>query len=163
MKGFRMFKVYTVAVICVASMLIPFTARAGAVNATVNVQVPLDLVVFVPCANGGAGENVEISGTLHILLHITINDNRVNIKEHFQPQDASGVGEDTGDVYHAVGVTQDQESFGAVSDEFTFINNFRIVGQGPGNNFQVHENVHITINANGDVTSVHDNLSATCG
>ena len=44
----------------------------------------------------------------------------------------------------------------------TFINNFRIIGTGPGNNFLVHEGAHITINANGIVTVVHDNLSIAC-
>lgn len=32
----------------------------------------------------------------------------------------------------------------------------------PGNNFMVHENFHVTVNANGTVTSVHDNFSVTC-
>lgn len=42
------------------------------------------------------------------------------------------------------------------------INHFRMVGQGPGNNYEVHENSHVTVNANGDFTASHDNLSITC-
>ena len=33
---------------------------------------------------------------------------------------------------------------------------------GAGNNFLFHENQKITINANGDVTVIHDNFSADC-
>ena len=44
----------------------------------------------------------------------------------------------------------------------TFVNNFRIIGQGPDNNFLVHQTVHQTVNANGDVTSTIVNTSVEC-
>jgi hypothetical protein len=37
-----------------------------------------------------------------------------------------------------------------------------MIGQGPGNNYSVHENFHITFNANGDVTAVQDNFNVDC-
>src|SRR5437870_11727085 len=46
--------------------------------------------------------------------------------------------------------------------EETFVNNFRIIGQARGNNFLIHENFHITINANGRVTAFVDNFSVDC-
>jgi len=107
---------------------------------------------------------VLISGTLHIQQHITINDNRANIKSHFQPQGAGGVGLTTGDTYNATGVTQEQDSLPLTNGatEFTFINNFKIIGQGPDNNLLIHQTVHVTVNANGDVTTTVDNLSVEC-
>jgi len=137
---------------------------AQAVAITTNDFVPLAAAVFVPCANGGAGEVVLISGTLHVQNHITINDNRASIKIHFQPQGASGVGLTTGDVYHATGVTQEHDSVPITNGaaEFTFVNNFRIIGPGPDNNLLVHQNVHVTIDANGNVTTTVDNLSVEC-
>jgi hypothetical protein len=42
------------------------------------------------------------------------------------------------------------------------VNNFRIIGQGPGNNYLVHEVFHVTINANGEVTAYVDNFSIEC-
>lgn len=137
---------------------------AQAETFTDNEIIPIDLVVFVPCADGGFGELVELSGDLHILVHGTIKDNRFTMKLHAQPQGISGVGLTTGDKYQATGVTQ--ETFGGsfVNGQFsdTFVNNFRIIGQGPGNNFLVHENFHLTVNANGVVTVVHDNFSVDC-
>ena len=96
--------------------------------------------------------------------HITINDNRVNIKFHGQPQGATGTGLTTGDSYQATGVTQEQDSLPLINGaaEFTFINNFKIIGQGPNNNLLVHQTVHQTINANGDVTTTIFDTSVEC-
>lgn len=131
---------------------------------TDNFKEPIDLLVFVPCADGGAGDLVLLSGNLHILTHLTVNGNRFVYKDHFQPQGISGVGLSTGDKYQATGVTQDRFGGSFVNGQFseTFVNNFRIIGQGPGNNFLVHENFHVTINANGEVTVVLDNFRTAC-
>ena len=104
---------------------------------------------------------VALSGPLHTLITLTINGNHVSGTTHFQPQGISGVGLDTGDSYQGAGVTQDHFSFNGQFNE-TFVNNFRIIGQGPNNNFTLRENFHLTINANGEVTSLHDNVSADC-
>src|SRR5262245_57664340 len=118
-------------------------ALAQALTITINDFVPFALVAFVPCANGGAGELVLVQGTLHLQDHITINDNRANIKTHAQPQGADGVGLTTGDTYNAVGVTQEQDSIPITNGafEFTFVNNFRIIGQANGNYLLVHQTV----------------------
>jgi hypothetical protein len=88
----------------------------------------------------------------------------VSLKIHFQPQGAGGTGLVTGDTYNATGVTQEHDSLPLINGaaEFTFINNFRIIGQGPDNNFLVHQTVHQTVNANGDVTSTIVNQSVEC-
>ncbi len=139
-------------------------AFAQALAITTNDFVPFAQVNFVPCANGGAGELVLIQGTLHIQQHITINDNRATIKSHFQPQGAGGTGLTTGDTYNATGVTQEVDTLPLTGGaaEFTFVNNFRVIGQGPNNNLLVHQLVHTTVNANGTVTSVVDNTSVEC-
>jgi|ERR1041384_156954 hypothetical protein len=139
-------------------------ALAQALSITVNQFVPFALVTFVPCANGGAGEPVLVQGVLHLQDHITINGNRVNFKTHAQPQGASGTGLITGDSYQATGVTQEQDSIPLIDGaaEFTFINNFKIIGQGPNNNFLVHQTVHQTVNANGDVTTTIIDTSVEC-
>jgi hypothetical protein len=139
-------------------------AFAQALAITTNQFVPFAQAAFVPCANGGAGEVVLIQGTLHIQDHITINNNRVSLKVHFQPQGAEGIGTVSGDKYQSTGVTQEQDSLPLTNGaaEFTFINNFKIIGQGPNNNLLVHQTVHITIDANGFVTSNVDNTTIEC-
>ncbi len=148
---------------CLVALLAILVAPVKAA-VQVNDRTDIDLTIFVPCADGGVGETVDLSGPLHTLISFTINGNNVSGKMHFQPQGISGTGESTGDKYQATGVTQ--ESFknslqnGQAND--TFINNFRIIGQGPGNNFLVHETLHFTINANGTTTVSHDNFSVDC-
>jgi hypothetical protein len=137
-------------------------AGAQATTVTTNEQVPITLFAFVPCANDGAGELVELTGTLHLLSHVTIDaQGGLHVKQHAQPQGVSGIGLTTGDRYQGTGVTQSQFNATAAVEE-TFINNFRIIGQGPDNNFLVHSTFHVTVNANGEVTTVVDNFSIEC-
>lgn len=154
-----MFFVFSVSL----GLLFSAPVKAQASANTLNTTVPFMDTFLVPCANGGAGELVDLSGDLHVLFHTTVNGNNGRLYQHFQPQGVSGVGETTGDTYHAVGITQLSVNFKAGSDFVTtFVNNFRLIGQGPGNNFQVHENFHITVNANGDITAFHDNATFDC-
>jgi len=127
-------------------------ARAEVIT---NTSVPITFLDFVPCANGGDGEFVHASGYLHLLTSTTVDGNGgFQSKVQIQAQGISGVGLVTGAKYQAMGVTQ--ETFnappgGTIND--TFVNNFRLIGQGRGNNLLVHQVVHITRNANGDVTA----------
>jgi hypothetical protein len=140
----------------------PTSASAAAETYTDNVRIPYEFYVYVPCAAGGAGEDVYLSGTLHMLFHTTLdNSGGYHSKYHFQPQGITGTGLVTGAKYQATGVTQGMDN-GKVGFESTFVNNFKIIGQGPGNNFLIHENFHITVNANGEVTAYVDNFSVEC-
>jgi len=141
-----------------------FTMPANAAK-QINDMSDINLTVFVPCAAGGAGELVDLSGPLHTLITFTINGNNVSGTAHFQPQGLSGTGETTGDKYQATGVTKASSFKGSFQNgQFTqtYVNNFRIIGQGSGNNFLVHEVLHVTFNANGTVTVFHDNFSIDC-
>jgi len=141
-----------------------FTVPANAAK-QINDVSDINLTVFVPCAAGGAGELVDLSGPLHTLITFTINGNNVSGTAHFQPQGLSGTGETTGDKYQATGVTKASSFKGSFQNgQFTqtYVNNFRIIGSGSGNNFLVHEVLHVTFNANGTVTVFHDNFSIDC-
>ncbi len=129
-----------------------------------NMSFPETISVFIPCAVGGVGEVVTLSGNLHVLISTTVNANHISSDMHFQPQGISGLGSVSGNKYQATGITR--FSFEADVAGFPFIqtlvNNFKIIGQGPGNNFLVHENFHLTVNADGTVTANIDNFSAEC-
>jgi hypothetical protein len=135
---------------------------AGAV--TTNVSTPITQSVYVACANGGAGELVVLEGSLHTLITYTVNDQNVSGKYHFQPQGVIGTGSITGATYHATGVTQESFTMSLQNGQETrtYVNNFRIIGPGPGNNFLVHNLVHMTLNAAGDLTASVDQFSAEC-
>jgi hypothetical protein len=126
-----------------------------------NIKVPVNVGVFIPCAAGGAGEVVFLTGDLHVLLRFTVTaSGAIHGAFHFQPQRISGVGQTTGEKYEGTGITQDQ--FNArIGSEETSVNNFRIIGQGSGNNFLIHDNFHFIMHTNG-ATAFMDNFSVDC-
>jgi hypothetical protein len=140
--------------------------RASAIPTKTNEIVPIAFGPFVPCANGGAGEVVWVSGNLHINDHVTINDNRVHVLSHYNAQGIQGVGLTTGDTYRDAGATKETFNFFVGVDDFpltyTYVDNFRIIGPGPGNNLTFHLTFHVTVNANGVVTTVVDNGRFEC-
>jgi hypothetical protein len=142
-------------------MALPSPTRAETIS---NTSVPIEFLDFVPCADGGAGEYVLVSGYLHILITTTVDANGgFHGKTHFQPQGMSGVGLTTGASYRATGVMQEHfnSSAGETISE-TFVNNFRLIGPGRGNDLLVHQAVHVTTNANGDVTADVFNSRIQC-
>ena len=130
----------------------------------VNVIIDFNLEEFVPCANNGAGEVVEFSGPLHILIVTNINNQRVSGITHFQPQGVQGKGQSTGHLYNATGVTMERVNGSLVNGQYTttFVNNYRLIGQGPGNNFLIHQTIHLTFNSNGEVTASVDHTTVDC-
>ena len=97
-----------------------------------------------------------------MLFHVAVDDTGgFHAKTHFQPQGVSGTGLVTGDKHQGTEVTQDEFN-GKLGSEVTYVNNFRIIGQGPDNNLLLHETFHTTVNAKGEVTVVADNFSTEC-
>lgn len=147
----------------VAAALAIFITPANA-SIIENTSFPIDIIVNVPCANGGAGEDVELTGVIHETIIITVNGNRFSMKIHDQPQGVVGIGLTTGDKYQGTGVTQQRQngSFQNGQASGTFINAFDIIGQGPGNNATLHITEHFTINANGTTTVDFVKATADC-
>jgi len=150
------------------SSMVPLADRAlttqSATVVTTNAKVPIAFSQFVPCANGGNGEAVALSGNLHELTSVTVTANNAHVMFSNNPQGISGVGSVSGDKYQGTGVTRQGENVanGFFPENVTFVNNFRIIGQGPGNNLLVHETSHITVNANRTITVNNVTLSIAC-
>ena len=146
--------------VCAAVLL---ASGPAAAEVTTNVSNDVTgLTVFVPCANGGGGETVVFEGRLHVLAVVTLdNKGGFHLKSHSQPQGLTGTGQVTGDKYQGTGVTQDQLN-GKVGETYTYVNNFRIIGPGPGNNYLVHTTSHYTVNANGELAVEHVHSTSTC-
>ena len=142
----------------------PDSPDFAATATNTNVTQALDILTFVPCANGGAGEFVHLTGQLHTVTQVTLSAGRSALFYlHFQPEGVTGVGLTSGDVYHGTGVTKVTQTFGSQFPVTrTFVNEFNVIGPRPSNNFKVHETFHITINANGTVTVSADNFRVTC-
>ena len=138
------------------------SAFASATTTTQNETLLADISVWVPCANSGNGELIHVSGPLKALFKTTeTNKGQFLIKTLFNPQGISGEGLTTGLMYHGTGMTQQTHTENkGVQD--TFVNQFYMIGQGPNNNLSVHEDFHITVNADGTVSAFHDNFKVEC-
>jgi hypothetical protein len=149
---------------CLVLVLAFTTTIRAAAAVQVNDKTNIALSVFVPCAASGVGEIVDLAGPLHTLVSLAVNGKNVSGYFHFQPQGILGVGETTDQTYHATGITEEsfKTAFQNGQANLTFVNNFRIIGQGAGNNYLVHETLHLNINANGSLTVSHDNFSIEC-
>jgi hypothetical protein len=149
-------RAFVIGIVVLAAPLYP--------EVTTNLSVPATVTAFVPCAAGGAGETVNLTGNLHVLATMTVNANHVEASLQFQPQGITGTGSESGDKYHGTGVTRSSFSADIVGFPFTttFVNNFRVIGQSTGNDFLVHENFHLTITANAAATASLDNFSVEC-
>lgn len=138
---------------------------AKALTVTNNYEVPYEMYPWIPCALDGNGEYIHLTGRLHILECIIFDNVGGNhVKIHYQPKDLKGTGLESGDKYQGTGVTQETQNLNGIEFpySYTYVNNFRMIGQGKGNNYLVHETWHITINANGDLTAFVDNWSVEC-
>jgi len=148
---------------CLAAALVmfglglPTPSRAEVLT---NDKIPIVILTLIPCVP----ETVILTGELHALVTQEVDsDGGIHIKTHFQPQGISGVGSVTGVKYQGTGVTQEHFNIhSGLAIEDTFVNNFRMIGQGPGNNLLVHTTFHVTVNANGVVTADVLNTSTEC-
>jgi hypothetical protein len=135
----------------------------SAETSTENVERVLAATKFVPCANGGLGEDVSLSGSFHDKFHVTLDGSGgAHVEVVHNPQGVSGTGLTTGAKYVGVGASPQDESNVNVGEEHTTVTNMRIIGQGPGNDLLIHTDFHSTVLANGVVTSFHDDVRIEC-
>jgi hypothetical protein len=148
-----LFAIPVLAAVLIGSSFSPaFAGLDHAFSETINTSTYHELYVDVPCANDGSGETVHLEGYIQDVFHITENQNGYTVFQTTHPQGLSGYGLITGDSYQGTGVTRYITNSDDVLTD-TFVNNFRIIGQGNGNNFLVHTTSHFTNNANGDLTA----------
>src|SRR5215208_2313591 len=107
---------------------------------------------FISCT----GEEVFIEGTMHTVANTTIDANgERHIKFHFNEQ-GQGEGESSGDKYVFHSVSNSHQNFTEDNANFTFSDTARLIRQGsatPTDDFNLIFLVHVTINANGEVTA----------
>jgi hypothetical protein len=142
----------------VASGLIAVTSASATADTE---KIPFD---FVLAPEEACGEAIHLSGTLLAMFSFTETPGgNVQIGFHFNPQGITGVGLTSGATYHATGETLGTTTIkvnGGISD--TFVNNFKIIGEGSAPNFLETDVVHLTVNANGVVTATVEKSMIRC-
>lgn len=146
--------------VCVLTAL----AAAGSAQAEIvtNASIPLSLAVAVPCANGGAGETVQLSGSLQVVDLLTFDaGGGIHLAFHANPQDVSGVGLTTGTRYRGTGVTLGNLNLTA-GIQSTLEDNFLLIAESGGGSLRVHETMVLVVSANGTLAAAVANVSITC-
>lgn len=135
----------------------------GVVVSSSEESLPYDNVLFVPCANGGEGEEVALAGSVKAIDHIVYNDRGFTLNYNFIAQGVTGVGLSTGEKFQA--------SFGikgTITGEFgedgrysrVFIQQLRIVGQ--NTIFKVQYKTKITVTPDGKITTSIEDETVDC-
>jgi hypothetical protein len=139
-------------------------AQAQAETSRDTVRGPLTRLVTNPCT----GETILLEGTQNIFVQTTIDANGVT---HIQAHGNAQVqGESASGVKYVAYQTLDQTVHESVSSEsaatLTFTNTFQLIRQGSAtstpDDFVLKEVTHVTVNANGEITSVVNEFEEEC-
>ncbi len=116
-------------------------------------SVPYERTLFVSCANAGAGEDVELTGTINIVDQIIRNDHGFTLTYHTNPQAVTGVGLSTGDKFTASGGSEGTITGAFENEQYTgyYVEQLRIIGQ--NSSFIVNYKFHITITSDGKIST----------
>jgi len=117
-------------------------------------SVPFERTLFVPCGNGGEGEEVALNGSIKLVEQIIFNDHGFTFTYHAVLQGISGLGLSTGENFVVSGGDE-----GTITGEFgeegqytrVFMGQLRIIGQSSA--FTVRYKFKVTITPNGNITT----------
>ncbi len=131
---------------------------AGAASAQAAAQ-SVDFPISGTVTNSCTGDVVTYSGTEHLVTNATVDANGgMHGTAHEDLVDVSGVGT-SGDQYRLVG-TGNAELNSTSAFESTAVDHIQFVSRGSQPNFAADGTVHITYNANGQITAYVDNLTS---
>ena len=155
-----------------AALAVPFVlsipASAGGPVEVVTESAWLDFTGLefpVPCIAGGAGENVVLDGSVHLLFHYTLPSNGAgNLIESYNFAGVVAIGQTTGIVYRTTESYRFLTTFqpGDVPRTDTQVTNVHFISPGQAGNFTAHTLIHTTIDADGDLTASVDHEHTNC-
>ena len=138
-------------------------ARADATTIVENtVNVPVTFGIRVACAADGMGEMVNFTGNFHYLRTYTASaGGPVRFQITTLSQGVSGVGQVTGDRYVYSARVSTSGVF-SQNETMTEVYDFRVIGQGPGNNFTGRSLARYSFDENGDLVVEFEFSDASC-
>jgi|SRR5829696_2136856 len=163
MRRFR-YRLPVVVALLLLTMAVPTAASAQAETVVTNTSFPLSASAFVPCALGGQGEEVLVSGTAHIVVVTTTDaQGQPHVIATANYQGLQGTGLTSGDRYVGVAAGNQIFNFEPLAPwVVTTTQTVQFIGQGPDNNFMVKFLSHLTVDATGTVTVSKAELQIEC-
>jgi hypothetical protein len=144
--------------------MLAVASAAGAAPAQ-QLTIPADEFFTPDFGSVCTGENILVDrGSIHVVGQLSDPDAaNQHQKIHFNTQGVSGVGTTSGDRYSISEVSNTLENVHSTgASEFTGETTLNVVSRGGAENFQIHEVVHFTTNANGQTTAEVINGHAEC-
>ena len=139
----------SVLILLVMVSLMMMTTTSTRAEVITNVKVPIDFYDWLPYN----GHLIYITGYEHDLISVIIDQNS-GFHNKIQSQlKASGVDMQTGKKYEVMGVSNYEWNTKELPYEYTYTNNYRMIGQGSAPDFILQTMSHGTVNANGEVTA----------
>ncbi|HET9280294.1 MAG TPA: hypothetical protein VFN95_19000 [Flavitalea sp.] len=116
------------------------------------VAVPFEETFFVPCANGGAGENVTLTGTTNFVYQMTWTDHGFKLVYHANSRGITGVGLTSGETFVGSEGTQGSVVGSWVNNQWigNTIERMRIIGR--NTTYIVKNKYQLIVTPDGKVT-----------
>jgi hypothetical protein len=142
-------KVFRTIIVATVLSLVVVASSQGAL--TSNTQIPSSFTFFDQCS----GEDVAVSGSVHLVTTSTITDNTLSGTFHSDFK-ATGIGQISGLAYQEEVVANTAFETSLINGEATrtFVGRIKIVAPGAENNQFSPIFMHTTMDANGNVTSL---------
>jgi len=134
----------------------------GLSNRNSNVAVPFETTLFVPCANGGAGEEVVLTGTVNFVQQISWTDRGFTMNYHENTQGLKGTGLSSGERFTASGGTNGTVMGSWVNSQWTGTTIRQLRVSGPRSHFFMNYKYHITVISDGSVKVNSREETAEC-
>jgi len=136
----------------------PTVEEATAANGSSNSKnentihaVPFETTLFVPCANGGAGEDVVLTGFTNFIYQMSWTDQGFTLIYHDNVHQVTGIGVSSNESFIASGGTNGIVRASWVNSQWigTTTRQMRVIGQ--NTSFTVTYKYHITVISDGTV------------
>jgi hypothetical protein len=134
------------------------TVFAAATNSTIVVKDDEPARIITTCPD----EGIYLSGYTLLAIH-TSEDKNGGLHSMMLHNSAGlrGIGSESGDKYQVKGVYRWNQNI-KLGKTYTETMTYKIMRQGTGNFYTVHQTIHYTMNANGDFTVDFNRESITC-
>jgi hypothetical protein len=124
--------------------------------------VPFENTFFVPCANGGAGEDVMLTGFLNYTYQGTWTDNGFKLVYHDNGEHVTGTGVTSGESFVGSGGTNGIAIGSWVNNQWIGSTTGQLKIVGKKTNFTISYKYHMTVTRDGTVTVYSEALSVDC-
>lgn len=139
--------------------LSPASANAQAAAVTSNYTEQVPPTTFSGCAGSAI---ITLTGEIHFVFHVTETPSGQRVfRNHINYQGVSGV-DAAGNQYQVASQSNDTMILDEELRTFTVVQYFKLLGRGPAANERVRTINHVTINDNGEVTSIFSKFEADC-